>query len=248
MRDVAARAQVSFKTVSRVVNEEGGVSPLLERRVRQAIEDLDFRPNAGARILRRSDHRTATIGLLLEDVANPFSAADPAGGGGRRRAARGVRALGQPRRGRRPASGRWSQAVRRPARRRAGARARRATTSRTWRASCGGARRSCASTGRRATCRSTRCSPPTTSAPRRGCGTSRPRATGASPTSATGGPSRPRSQRLAGYHDALAARGIAADPALVVQDIRDARGSRRGGHRAAVAGRTRRRRSSPPRT
>ena len=75
MRDVAAAAEVSFKTVSRVVNEEGGVSPLLERRVRQAIEDLDFRPNAGARILRRSDHRTATIGLLLEDVANPFSAA-----------------------------------------------------------------------------------------------------------------------------------------------------------------------------
>jgi LacI family transcriptional regulator len=75
MRDVAARAQVSFKTVSRVVNDEGGVSPQLERRVRQAIEALDFRPNAGARILRRSDHRTATIGLLLEDVANPFSAA-----------------------------------------------------------------------------------------------------------------------------------------------------------------------------
>ena len=75
MRDVAARAQVSFKTVSRVVNDEGGVSPQLEQRVRQAIEELDFRPNAGARILRRSDHRTATIGLLLEDVANPFSAA-----------------------------------------------------------------------------------------------------------------------------------------------------------------------------
>ena len=32
-------------------------------------------------------------------------------------------------------------------------------------------------------------------------------------------------QRLAGYRDALAARGIAADPALVVQDIRDAGGS-----------------------
>src|SRR3954468_1822164 len=75
MRDVAARAEVSFKTVSRVVNDEGGVSPRLEKRVRQAIEALDFRPNAGARILRRSDHRTATIGLLLEDVANPFSAA-----------------------------------------------------------------------------------------------------------------------------------------------------------------------------
>ena len=75
MRDVAARAQVSFKTVSRVVNDEGGVSPLLERRVRKAIEELDFRPNVGARILRRSDRRTASIGLLLEDVANPFSAA-----------------------------------------------------------------------------------------------------------------------------------------------------------------------------
>ena len=75
MRDVAERARVSFKTVSRVVNEEGGVSPALERRVRQAIEELDFRPNVGARILRRSDRRTASIGLLLEDVVNPFSAA-----------------------------------------------------------------------------------------------------------------------------------------------------------------------------
>lgn len=75
LRDVAARAGVSFKTVSRVVNDEGGVSPRLERRVRQAIEELDFRPNVGARILRQSDRGTATIGLLLEDVANPFSAA-----------------------------------------------------------------------------------------------------------------------------------------------------------------------------
>jgi LacI family transcriptional regulator len=75
MRDVAERAQVSFKTVSRVVNEESGVSPILERRVRRAIEELDFRPNVGARILRRSDRRTASIGLLLDDIANPFSAA-----------------------------------------------------------------------------------------------------------------------------------------------------------------------------
>jgi LacI family transcriptional regulator len=75
MRDVAERARVSFKTVSRVVNEEGGVSPGLERRVRRAIEELDFRPNVGARILRRSDRRTASIGLLLEDVVNPFSSA-----------------------------------------------------------------------------------------------------------------------------------------------------------------------------
>lgn len=74
MRDVASRAEVSFKTVSRVVNDEGGVSPALEQRVREAVRELDFRPNVGARTLRRSDRRTASIGLLLEDVSNPFSA------------------------------------------------------------------------------------------------------------------------------------------------------------------------------
>lgn len=73
MRDVAARAEVSFKTVSRVVNGEPGVSPALAERVRRAIEELDFRPDVGARVLRRADRRTASIGLLLDDVANPFS-------------------------------------------------------------------------------------------------------------------------------------------------------------------------------
>jgi LacI family transcriptional regulator len=74
MRDVAAQARVSFKTVSRVVNGEAGVSPALTERVRRAIEELDFRPNASASSLRRSDHRTSSVGLLLQDVANPFSA------------------------------------------------------------------------------------------------------------------------------------------------------------------------------
>lgn len=75
LRDVAARADVSFKTVSRVVNGEGGVSPALAERVRRAVEELDFRPNHGARTLRRTGNRTASIALLLEDVANPWSAA-----------------------------------------------------------------------------------------------------------------------------------------------------------------------------
>ncbi len=73
MRDVAALAGVSLKTVSRVVNGEPGVSSTLGRRVRDAIEELDFRPNIGARSLRRAGGRTATVGLLLEDVSNPFS-------------------------------------------------------------------------------------------------------------------------------------------------------------------------------
>jgi LacI family transcriptional regulator len=75
MRDVAQRADVSLKTVSRVVNEEPGVSVALAVRVQRAIDELGFRPHLGARLLRRSDGRTAAIALLLEDVANPYSAA-----------------------------------------------------------------------------------------------------------------------------------------------------------------------------
>jgi LacI family transcriptional regulator, galactose operon repressor len=75
MREVAALAGVSLKTVSRVVNSEPGVSPELTARVREAIRLLDYRPDTTASSLRRADRRTATIGLLLEDVANPFSSA-----------------------------------------------------------------------------------------------------------------------------------------------------------------------------
>src|SRR5688572_164600 len=75
IRDVAALAGVSLKTVSRVINGESGVSAELTTRVRDAAERLDFRPNLGARSLRRAGGKTATIGLLLEDVSNPFSAA-----------------------------------------------------------------------------------------------------------------------------------------------------------------------------
>jgi LacI family transcriptional regulator len=75
IREVAALAGVGLKTVSRVINGEPGVSPELTARVRDAADRLDFRPNLGARSLRRAGGKTATIGLLLEDVSNPFSAA-----------------------------------------------------------------------------------------------------------------------------------------------------------------------------
>ncbi|MFN8078410.1 MAG: LacI family DNA-binding transcriptional regulator [Kineosporiaceae bacterium] len=75
MRDVAARAGVSLKTVSRVINREPGVSATLVQRVEAAAAELDFRPNLGARSLRRADGKTATIGLVLQDLANPYSAA-----------------------------------------------------------------------------------------------------------------------------------------------------------------------------
>jgi len=75
MRDVAALAGVALKTVSRVFNDVPSVDPELARRTREAAAKLGYRPNLTASSLRRLDGRTATIGLLLEDVANPFSAA-----------------------------------------------------------------------------------------------------------------------------------------------------------------------------
>jgi len=75
MRDVAAVAGVSLKTVSRVVNQEPGVSADLVRRVVDAVALLGYRHNLTASSLRRADGKTSTIGLLLEDVANPFSSA-----------------------------------------------------------------------------------------------------------------------------------------------------------------------------
>jgi LacI family transcriptional regulator len=75
MLDVAALAGVGLKTVSRVVNSERGVSPELEARVRRAIEQLNYRRDANAATLRRLGRKTQTIGLVLEDVSNPFSSA-----------------------------------------------------------------------------------------------------------------------------------------------------------------------------
>ncbi|RZQ59572.1 LacI family DNA-binding transcriptional regulator [Amycolatopsis suaedae] len=71
MSDVARLAGVSIKTVSRVVNDEPAVHPDTAERVMAAIEQLGFRRNLGARNLRRGS-TTGTIGLVVEDVGNPF--------------------------------------------------------------------------------------------------------------------------------------------------------------------------------
>jgi LacI family transcriptional regulator len=74
MRDVAALAGVSLKTVSRVINGAPTVDPVLAAQVRRAATQLNYQPNLTASSLRRGDRRSLTIGLMLEDVANPFSA------------------------------------------------------------------------------------------------------------------------------------------------------------------------------
>jgi len=62
--DVAALAEVSAKTVSRVVNSEAGVHSSTRERVLRAIEMLDYRPNLNARVLAAD--RSYTIGLFGE--------------------------------------------------------------------------------------------------------------------------------------------------------------------------------------
>ncbi len=63
---------MSFKTVSRVVNNEDGVSHDLTIRVKAAIADLGYRPDDRARRLRTGASRNGVIGFILVDVANPF--------------------------------------------------------------------------------------------------------------------------------------------------------------------------------
>jgi LacI family transcriptional regulator len=74
MRHVAERAGVSLKTVSRVINHEAAVSPATAECVGEAIAELGFRRNDLARSLRRGS-TSATLGLIIEDVANPFYSA-----------------------------------------------------------------------------------------------------------------------------------------------------------------------------
>ncbi|MFY1633822.1 LacI family DNA-binding transcriptional regulator [Solwaraspora sp. WMMB335] len=68
--DVARQAEVSPATVSRVVNGHANVDPALAERVRRAMRELDYRPNAVARNLRRS--RTTLWAVVISDIGNPF--------------------------------------------------------------------------------------------------------------------------------------------------------------------------------
>lgn len=73
MRDVAARAGVSVKTVSRVVNAEPHTRPEIVQRVRVAIDELNWVPNGSARTLRTG--RTGVIGIGVPELRRPYLAA-----------------------------------------------------------------------------------------------------------------------------------------------------------------------------
>ncbi len=70
MRDVAKRANVSIKTVSRVVNNQGETSAATRQRVMAVIKELGYRPSRVARAL--VTQQTHTLGLVVSDITNPF--------------------------------------------------------------------------------------------------------------------------------------------------------------------------------
>jgi LacI family transcriptional regulator len=70
MKDVAAAAGVSIKTVSNVVNDWPYVTPETRQKVQQAIEEVGYRRNQTARSLVTG--KTHTIGVVIPDISNPF--------------------------------------------------------------------------------------------------------------------------------------------------------------------------------
>jgi len=71
LADVARQAGVATMTASRALNDSGYVSESVRKRVSQAAERLHYRPNIPARQLKV--RRLNAVGILLPDIANPFS-------------------------------------------------------------------------------------------------------------------------------------------------------------------------------
>ncbi|MGB1286485.1 MAG: LacI family DNA-binding transcriptional regulator [Aggregatilineales bacterium] len=69
IQEVAKEAGVSTATVSRVINKTGGVSDKLEKRVRDAMKDLNYHPSSLARNLKRQ--RSMVVGVMVPMLEHP---------------------------------------------------------------------------------------------------------------------------------------------------------------------------------
>lgn len=71
MVDVAQRAGVALKTVSRYVNGETNINPAMARKIGDAIDELGYRKNLAAAAIRPGQ-TSRVIGLIISDLANPY--------------------------------------------------------------------------------------------------------------------------------------------------------------------------------
>ena len=72
INDIAKMANVSITTVSRVLNNNEGVSKKTRRKVQQVIRSVDYTPSDIARGL--ATNSSNTIGLLIPDIMNSYYA------------------------------------------------------------------------------------------------------------------------------------------------------------------------------
>jgi LacI family transcriptional regulator len=70
MRDVAAVAEVSAKTVSRVFNNDPHVTAATKERVEAALRQLNYMPSSAATTFRTG--RAPVVGVAVPDIADPF--------------------------------------------------------------------------------------------------------------------------------------------------------------------------------
>ncbi|WP_333647354.1 LacI family DNA-binding transcriptional regulator [Lacrimispora sp.] len=72
LKDVAEKAGVTVTTVSRVINNRGYLSEETKHKVKQAMDELHYRPNELARSL--SKQVTNTIGIITPHITHPYFA------------------------------------------------------------------------------------------------------------------------------------------------------------------------------
>ena len=68
--DVAKRAGVSKTLVSRVLNNQSGVSPESRSRIKEAMKELHYKPNTLARSLVLQ--RTNVVGVILDSLTEQY--------------------------------------------------------------------------------------------------------------------------------------------------------------------------------